>query len=744
MADEHGTLKDVDERGKIPETRLSDPMEVREMVAAEDKQNEKRDRFNALVKGLVDGNPPFRQSDIDKQGQRHRSNFNTGEPIAYLSVALTGFYDLQTEVPTLADVTCTVPVPQAHDWSRIMTEEWDRILRKDVTRDYHNQVSQHDMVLYGSGPMVWINEFDWRPRHARHVDMILPRNAPSHVNELEYVIFKHRFTTSQLYTFMHNEERARQRGWDPDVVKKAIVQASSTHPDDSGTNWSVQQQRLRNADLAHGARSKAINVARVLFREYPRKGEEEGRISEVWVLYKENDPAGFLYKKTARFENWRQCIGPMWYDKGDGTAHSVKGLGVRMYKMLLAKMRLDNATVDSAFARSALMFKATTPKSFAEGNMVHFGPYTILPPEYDFVQVQSTGLLDSSLGVSRFMDNTLSSNLSQFRQRQTNTEGTPKTATEHRIQASQQAQVGKTQISRFYEQRDDIEAESFRRAARRNVPKHAPGQILAQEFRERCQLRGVPPEAFDHVEVKATRAVGQGNPFIRQATLEQMLPQSLAWPPLGRENLLKDLISASAGHHLVPRYYPQPVPSANELDQKSEAFQEHTSFMVGNLAIWTPTQDNLVHATAHVSAMTDVLRTVDAGADPEHIIRFIDAAGPNVIEHLQQLSQDPVRQGEYTALQEQFDTIAKETDRLRGLMGQQQQQEEQNATMNQEAAGRLDIQRKESEGRQRLQEDEMVESQHRKRRALEHDLALDDAKAATEIAREATKSAQRT
>ncbi|MFQ5589558.1 MAG: hypothetical protein ACE5HE_00205 [Phycisphaerae bacterium] len=712
---------------------MTDPDEVRNMVCREITASSRRDYYNALVKGLVDGNPPFTQSEIDKQGQRYRSNFNTGEPMSYLSIALTGFYDLFTEVETFATVECEMQDPKASEWSRIMTEEYDRMVRRDRTRDFHNQVSQHDMVLYGSGPIVWMNEFDWRSRHARHVDVLYPRNAPSNVDDMELVIFRHTFTTAQLYGFMHNEEIAKARGWNPDTLKKAIAQAASENENVTGTDWVKEQQRLRNNDLAHASASKTIDVARVLYREYPLDGEETGEISECWVLSKKSAPGGFLFRKVRRFKDWRNCFNPFFYDKGDGTAHSVKGLGVRMFKMLLAMMRLENATVDTAFASAALMFKATTPKAFAQGGMVHFGPYTVLDPGMDFVQVQNTGRLDGSLAVSRHLDLRLSSNLSQFRQKLERSEGTPRTATENRIQAAQASQVGKTQFARYYEQRDDYEAETFRRAARFDLADNVPGQRQAKEFRDRSLARGVPEEAFSHVRVTATRAVGQGNPFVRQAMLESMEPSSLSWPDAGRIALQKDIIAHKAGMASVKRYYPEMGSTPQQLEQQAEAMQENTSFRVGNEAVWTPLQDNLIHATVHIIGMTQALQTAEKGADQQEIIRFVDAAGPNVAIHLQKLSTDRLRQQEFKALEEQFKEIGTAADKLRGQINQDAQAQQQVEQTAGESVTRMHIERATAAERARLAREEMEAEQRRKDAELQHKLARADAETAHKI-----------
>jgi len=566
---ETADLKDITPEGKVPETRLNDPDEVRSLVINEIQNNEKRQKVAALVKGLVDGNPPYKQADLDKAHQKHRANFNTGEAMSYLSVALSGVYDLFSEVPTYATVACELEHPQAPEWSRILTEEFDRLQRQDMGMDYHIQVSQHDMILYGSGPQVWMNTYDWRSRHARYNDVIYPRQSPSDVNEFEYVIFRHRFTTTQLFQHMHNENAARRAGWNPEMVKSAIVHASTGYYNEYGSDWDHQQQRLRNNDLTHGVNSKVIDAARVVYQEYPKDNEEHGKISECWIVINNSLQPGWLFTKLNRYDDWNQCICPFFLDKGDGTAHSVKGLGVRMYKMLLAKMRLDNATVDTAFARSALMFKATTPKAFANSGMVHMGPYTIMPPDLDFVQVQSSGLMDGSMGVSRHLDNQLAANLSQFRQRTMEYQGTPRTATEKQLEAQQQSQLNKTQISRYYQHLDMWYAERWRRAVRTDVDNDMPGQREASMFRRRCQMRGVPMEALAHCRVTATRAVGQGNPWVRINMLESLTPNSMSWPDEGRQNLQKDIIAAKAGMHSVKRYYPEMgQESADALEQK--------------------------------------------------------------------------------------------------------------------------------------------------------------------------------
>jgi len=710
--------------------------------------NEKRRKRNALVKGMVDGNPPYDQAKLDANAQRYRANFNNGEAESFLNTAVTAFYDLFSEVETFANCSVDTDSIDGKVYSDVVTEEFDWLLRQNDRFDYSIQLSIHDMVLYGSGPQTWDDPIDWRSRYISHNEVLLPDNSASNVVDFERVFFKADFRVDQLYRFISDEEAAKKGGWNVAAVKKAIIRAAEVakKPFNNHGDWTEYQRWIRSNDMAVGDECDVVRCARCLYREFPKNGNES-TVSEAWVWLDGTGDDEFLYQEIDSYSDWRHALAMFFYDRGDGKAHNVRGLGVKMFNLLLAKMRLQNATVDAAFARAAVMLRAlgshsTTQQSLA---VTHVGPYTVLPHGFEFVPVAGAGVIDAPLAVSRDLDGTLAANLGQYRARLEKPEGNPRTAFEVNAEIQKQSILGKTQIARFYQQLDEYFAEVFRRASNPDIPKTTKNKYLqlALEFQSRCKKRGVTGELLRKCKVMARRTVGQGSAYMRILSLQQIL--NTVFPLLpedGKYALVDDIIAAQAGRTQVARYNPQPVMRTKEAQQRWEAQIENDTLKNRGQVTLTPYQNDVIHAQEHLAFGSQAAQSLQGGADPFEILGILQATGQHLAMHMQRLAGNTARQTEYKLLSKQFAELGKVVDQLEKQLQQQQEQQmeqQQMAAQAQQMQAGMDpeMQMKSAETAHKMQL-QTAKTQHQmalRKAKQDADIALKDALTAAEIQR---------
>jgi hypothetical protein len=717
--------------------------------------NGRRNARNALVKGMVDGNPPYDQRQLDSTAQKYRANFNTGEAEAFLNVAETAFYDLFSEVETFATITVDSEDPDARTWGDVITYHFDWLQRQDDRMDYGVQLSHHDMVLYGSGPQIWDDPLDWRSKAVKHANMLLPEDAPSNVADWERVFFRENYRINDLYQFIADPDAARKAGWNLGAVRDSIMRSAQSQPrfQESG-DWEMWQQRLRNNDLDIGDSCARVYCARILYKEFSQDGAKP-KISEAWVDLNDSEDR-FLYQKQDAYDDMRSAVCAFFYDRGDGTAHSVRGLGVKMFRLLMAKMRLANATFDAAFARAAIMLKAIGNTASQQLALQHLGPYTVLPGGYDFVPTGVPGLVDAPMAVSRDIDNTLESNLGQYRARLEKPQGNPRTAFELQLQASQASTLNKTQISRYYQQLDDWYAERFRRAANKDIPSSTTNEWLklALEFQKRCTKSGVPRSAIDNAVVKATRVVGQGSAFLRMQMLQQAF--SMVFPALpedGKYNLLSDVISSQVGRQQINRYLPPPQERTGEAQHKWDANIENDTLKNRGQVRLTPTQNDVLHAQEHLAFASQAAQSLQQGADPMEIFGILQASGAHIAAHLQRMSGNKMRSDEFKALNQQFNQLASLTDQLEAQI-QEEQERQQQAMFQAEAdnaqaaaiAGGSDpktrIEWAKAQNDARIKEYKAREQMRLRQQKTNQDMALKDARTAQELAQKSAVTRQ--
>jgi hypothetical protein len=470
-----------------------------------------------------------------------------------------------------------------------------------------------------------------------------------------------------LFEKIQDEKAAKASGWDVDYVRQRI-RAAMPEPYRSGVqyDWEFFQKQLRSNDITFSARSEVVLMCHVFYKEF------DGQISHV--IIDERDSEDFMYRKLRRFSRWEQVIHPMYYDRGDGEHHGVKGLGIKMLQPMELKNRLRCSMVDSAFARTQILFRPLNANALSKTSVVQQGPYAILPPDYEVVQQNIAGVLDAPMAVNADLENVLQGNLSQYRQSLNKPQGNPRTATEVQAIVSQQSAIGKTQLSRYYTQLDSFFEERYNRASNPNLNPITKSDKDAIEFQRRCKERGVPVQAMIDIDyVEATRTVGQGSQFAKQQLLGSLLQLSGSLPEGGKINLLKDYIAAQVGQQMVDRYLPSQLQSSRTQDQAALAVLEHASLRQGNMPLVTDTQNQIIHIETHLGAANEAASSLQGGGNPEEIMLFMQGIGQHVQQHIQRLATDPSRKQQVDAYVQQLGMLGQTVEQL-GQMLQEQQQ----------------------------------------------------------------------
>ena len=736
-------LENISEDG-VPESRLNDASSVQSMVKSMIRADDRRSKVRAKVKGLVDGNAPYNSGELQRTGQSFRTNVNFREGESFLNMGMSAFFDVFSEVPTYATVKINHgDVNDSEKYSRIITEEFDRMQKKDGSFDYMMQLSQHEMVLYGTGPMIFEDSTDWRCKPMKSADLLVPEGTKSNVEDWDMCVVRSQYRAHELFKFIRNEKAAAKAGWTVDAAKKAIMGA---HPDSIGSNhtWEKTQQELRNNDLSYSSRCDVITVAHVFYREFPDDKNPEGAISHC-IVDERGDNKEFLFRKVRRFKKWSEVVHPMYYDKGDGQHHSVKGMGVKMFAALELKNRLKCSLVDAAMARTTIHLQPSSPNDLNRMNVVQMGPYSVIPSGYNVTQTNSAGVLDAPLAVERELEGLMQANLSQYRQR-LEKQGNPRTATEIEALMAQQSVLGKTQLNRYYSQLDVLFAERYRRAINPNMTKDMAGAAEAIEFQKRCIERGCPRECLDKVEyVQSTRTAGRGSAMERRAISNALMNVVGMLPEGGRKKVIEDHVASLAGYHSLGRYYPMPEEDVDTQEQQQEAARENALFRTGATIPIAGGDNHAVHADVHLQTATEAISAAQQGAgNLVEVADFLQIIIEHIAAHLSELELDPTRKELLDIYEKQFNELQKLTNELLDVVMKQQQEAEAQALQQQQMMAEAQAIQggadpKEQLAMMRAERDEArrdMKAQNdieRKTSKTQQDMALKDAKAAQKM-----------
>lgn len=713
--------------GIVPVTRMKSGAQVQDFVRRLKDNDAKRNFKRSYVNGIVDGNPPYRQSKLVLAGRPEACNVNWGTGRTYLEAGTGAFYDLSSQAPGFVSIrTSFGNAQQREDWSRIMSAKMDLLFATDPVWDFQMQVSQNSMVLHGRGPLIFEDPFSVWPRAVNDGDLKVPERTRADTHYWEASSVDIDYYPPEVYDFIR-VEGASAAGWFVDFTEKVISNAMDVRqPDGRMYDWEFYQQELKNNSLSYYDDSKVCHLAHVFWKEF------DGRITHA-IVERENtaeSEAQYLFLHVGRYENFRQCIHPMYFDRGNGGFHhSVTGLGVKMAGPMAYENRLLCNQMDKAFAPKCL-FRPTTTESSIKFQLATHGDWGLVPPGYDVVQMPIQGLLTDGLAMYRTSSELIKSNLSSYRQQVPAQEsGNPPTKYQKQLEAGQQSSLSNTTYNRYYKQLDLLYAEMVRRAANINSSNE-----VAQKWQKWCRDEGVPEEAFGRIEqVTAVRVIGQGSPFMRREAVNEIGAIINRLPEDGQMNWTNDYIAATAGHAAIDRYNPPRNRETLPSDQQAEALQWVATMKVGVQPIITPSMNSMTYAATFLTAAVQALNSVKQGANPAEVVKFLDIVGPAIGAHIQRFGKDPLRKQIAQRMTQQWQQLEQLTNQLKkqvqAMMKKQQQQQAKTAqVLSDQQLAQLETGAKIADRARKTQADLQL-----KAAKTRHQLALNDASTASNI-----------
>lgn len=725
-------LKNITETS-IPETRLDDPKAAYDYVLQVIRAGTKRSEFNALVQGNIDGNPPFRQSDLIQAGQAHRANINWRVGEAMFGQAKDAIYDIFSETPNYAEVRHNDDDPiKKEEYSAIATEGFERLQKQDKSFDFNMQMSQHYTILIGKGPIGWEDKFSPCIKYLAPKDVYVDDDVPSDVERWERCAIIMDYSAANLYEFIRNGEQARSSGWEIVPTRKAIMKAHPSYRDQQqqGRLWEWHQAQLRNNNFGYSYSAATIRIALVMVKEF------SGKVTKLIIPMdtSEGQKMEFLFRSVGYADNWGQVICPMYYDHGTGTHDSVKGIGIKGYSTWEYQNRLLCSIADKSM-QPKMALRPLNSEAAMKSQVMQVGDYMVLPPGCDVSQVGFSGMMEDALLANRHFESLLAANLGQYRDTLQKDQGNPVTATQIKFDANNQARLGKTQLARYYEQLDYVYAERYRRAANLSIPSGVKLYKEVKEFHEWVKKQGMPPEELKNVEsVQAVRMIGQGSAMLRQQTLGEFMGAVGMLPEEGRAHVIEDWIASKAGQVMVNRYAPRAQMNKLPSDHEALAMLQVVGIKDGVAPVVTSSQNHVIYISTFIRSAFEAVKSLEQGGDPAQVAHFIELAGPAIVAHLDLIKNDPTREPIVKQFDKQLKQLSQIHDKLLAQIKQKQQQMQQQMAKQQQVMSDEQLAQAKLMGDEKRKNFKLQQDTRRKEIKSQSDLRIKDAKAATDIA----------
>lgn len=723
---------------ELPLSRIGSASNAVRMVRDLIDRDITRGSRRTKIQGIIDGNAPWSHGTLRAKGQGHRTSLNVREAEGNVEAAKIPYYDLVFEVPRFANINLDFDFidPEVNFmWSEIWSEEFTKMLRRWRGFDSLIQLHQYQMVVYGLGPIFWPHSVDWRPQAGKAGRILVPDRTRADVDRFDRMVILHSYSADELWRHVKGKQDlkdATAQGWNPELCKEEIMRVGKhAFGPTSEWKWDDWQTAFRNGDLYTSFRCEDVPVASLYVKEFSGKishyivtidnTKDASDIltqTQLQALLQENESTddievGYLFKAREKYESFAEIVCPFFYDVGpDGTMHSIKGLGPKIYDFCDVSNRMTSQMIDGAILGSGVAVEAQDANALSETQVALFGGVAVFAPGLKVVQTRIAEALNGALAVRRDLQNTLQSNTGQYRQRVSGEQQEP-TLGQAQLNAQQQAMLSKGSVNRYYVSLNGFYKEILRRILLEEVTESTPGGKEALAFRKACIRRGFPEEymTFDHVQdVEAVPSLGYGSPQMRDISSQALMQLLPMMDETARNTALRLRVCAipGLGQQAADVFFPSVKQKGFPEDHAALATLENNDLNeIGGKVLVTAQQNHPTHFQIHFADAMGDLKGLQQGALPlpQALIR-LENKGPHMKQHLDKFAQDPSRKGQVKQFSDAWLNLSKVTDKLKAQAAQQQanqppqqpQLDPETMTALEKVHGELDIKKQKMQG----------------------------------------------
>jgi hypothetical protein len=701
--------KTLSKSGKPPVERLDGASMGAALVQQLITDDGPRATKRATVQGLIDGNPPYKQADLKRTGQSYRSNVNFREAEGHVRARKTTYANLLLDVPCLVKMTLRDRQYSTTDYaSRIAGRFHELVMKKWTGFMYNMLLHQGELVEKGVGPIYWPHVRDWRFKALKHGSFLVMSGADSTLDTLKIAVIRGSYQPDELfYKFGCTDEEikggmddarkqkmATEAGWNVKLAKKLIMDADlykgSTADDQYSTSrWESIQQQIKNGDTMYASvGSEDIHVAHIYVKEF------RGGVSH-YVIAEGRDQDEYLYQKKNEQESFDKLICLFVSDIGDGSYHSIKGMGPQIYAHCVVNNRMKNTMVDAAGLAASMVMQG----DLSNARLLRLGPVALIQAGVNVVTGAFNPNLDGILKVSAKLEQNLSHNVGTDRpDLLDHPEDSRPTQAGERGRMYREGRLERTDIMYYYQQADILWTETWRRLTAKDYARTDPGYDEREEFFKACKEDGVPPELLkpDAVTIEASRALGYGSPVMAREIAEGTVSLAAYFPENGKTNAIRDLLAHMHGYRNVDRYMPEINPNGVPSNEHSIATLENNDLQAGEQCLVGQDQSAIIHLLVHLAPLMQIAEQfISTGGVGDNVLKVRDyflMALHHCAEHLDLMKDDKARAGEYRQFVGQFDELLKVFNKLDALSRKLQdqlraEQEQQMADMESRAQG---------------------------------------------------------
>ena len=643
----------LDEKGKAPASRVASAASIRGIYNKLLTDDESSATARVRVQGMKDGDPPFNPAALRAQGQSSRANANFLQGAKIIQRVCNGFNDIIFSPKTLVSVDTEFgEEAERFQYNRVISEELTRTIRKWPSFASHFMSLVDKFVTHGVGIAYFPDTVDWRFEVAGFGDFHIPRQTPASEEKIQIAISKQDISVTELFDYIRDEEKARELGWNVEAVKKAVNRATDRASTGAIGEYETLQMEIKNYDTVFNRKYQHIRILRTLVLEF------DGTLS-YYMLEKDGD-GEFLCKVPSKYKSVNEAFVFFCYGIGNGTFHSIRGLGHTLSPLVQLYNRLMCMMSDSAMLSGSVMIQPESQKALDEMKLNFFGPFAVLTPGLEIKDKMYPNLATSSMPVLTEVKDRMADSGSMFMTGQSQRSEVYQNRLNSEAQMEEMAGGDSASVDLFYASWDRIIREMVRR-----IVTGSKSDPLIREFRDRVRKKGVPDEALksiDHDSTYATRAIGAGNPAYRTIGLNRLTQLLPNLDEIGQKRLIYEIVSDTVGYQNADYFAQRPEEQRLNVEAKV-AEMENILLLQGNPVGVNPEELHATHALIHVGPLQQQIEGIERGTiDPVASLPGLRAMLDHLGAHAEPLARDPGQRSVFGIVKEAINNLTQIVD----------------------------------------------------------------------------------
>ena len=644
----------------------------------------------AMIQGQIDGNPPYRKSDLVKAGLGDMINVNwlglRGELESRLTV-IDQMVGMDTRLIELCPKN-PGPAPDAlQDIGDVIADQFSSAVHDWSGLSPLLEAVMRDMDAHGLGVAIFPQANDWRPVSMPRGSLRTAENSRIEVDDNEVIAVEGTMQAGDLFRVLEQ----KTAGWDLEVTKEYLIQTfvekidnTSQGGNDRGTTLVESfEARARDNVWYDTNQFKEIRVVHV----YAKEVDPEGGVTHIIVPSNRVGTIGWLYYEEKAYENLSDVV---WFlpsvSNADGRLRSLRGIAAYLAPLADLDNRFLCHVFDIGWRSSSLVLQPASRVDMASMRFVSHGPFTILPPE---LKLQASAFPANGLGQliqlrelaqNVGQNNALGLKLSQGTPFPEHPANPAQKGAQREIQAAQQAVLNSDRHGAAVRLRAvaGLFQQMFKRLI--NTPPvrmPPPARKIAEAFRGACEARNVTTEQLEKFEelftINLSRELMVGGPAAYVQMMGALMQLRSGMDEEGSVRMMRDILSVAVGRRKIDRYRPMIKREELSTSAKSFAQLENNTILEGHMPKAGRDQLHKAHIEIHMQLIQPIMQAAQQGKiqDFAKAAQTLQLTLQHTFEHLQLYGSDPAFKDEAEAMQKKLRPAAEMLQRLQKVAEQQ-------------------------------------------------------------------------